>query len=447
MRKIIGSVQPRALRRALLIGTVGIAASACSSDVTRFSQPLFGGSYDTQYTGSINQSAGQGVASGGVERRNLDAPGGGNTQMAAAAPTGQPPTQRSEPSGNGQQTVTVGQGDTAYSIARQHGIPHTALMEANGLSDPTAVRPGQRLVIPSLDDQAPVQQAQQPSDSASADRTTAPRDDSASERPVASTQSGDSHRVERGDTVFSIARAYNVQPDAIVQANGLDSPNSIRVGQSLAIPGATDSSTMTARADSTEDRARQTPEPEPVTGPAAQDSASGEPAGEAREESTEVAQAETPEPTPASLTTGGEQESADSRSGVSEPASAGTFRWPVRGRVISAFADTSNGQRNDGVNISVPEGTSVRAAEDGVVAYAGDELEGFGNLVLIRHEDEWVTAYAHNSSLEVSRGDQVSRGQVIAKAGQTGSVNSPQLHFELRRGSQPVDPLQHLDDN
>ena len=99
---------------------------------------------------------------------------------------------------------------------------------------------------------------------------------------------------------------------------------------------------------------------------------------------------------------------------------------------------------NDGINISVPEGTQVKAAESGVVAYAGSELKGYGNLVLIRHPNGFVTAYAHNGDITVKRGDQVTRGQTIAKSGQSGNVSSPQLHFELRKGSTPVDPTNYL---
>jgi murein DD-endopeptidase MepM/ murein hydrolase activator NlpD len=120
------------------------------------------------------------------------------------------------------------------------------------------------------------------------------------------------------------------------------------------------------------------------------------------------------------------------------------FRWPVRGRVISSYGAKANGQHNDGINLSVPEGTEVKAAENGVVAYAGNELKGYGNLVLLRHPDGWMTAYAHNSQLLVKRGDTVKRGQSIARAGQTGGVAAPQVHFEIRKGSTPVDPTQYL---
>jgi murein DD-endopeptidase MepM/ murein hydrolase activator NlpD len=116
----------------------------------------------------------------------------------------------------------------------------------------------------------------------------------------------------------------------------------------------------------------------------------------------------------------------------------------VRGRIVSNFGSKPNGARNDGINLAVPEGTSVKAAENGVVAYVGNELKGYGNLILVRHADDWVSAYAHTSQMLVRRGDQVRRGQIIAKAGQTGAVSSPQLHFELRKGSRPIDPVPHM---
>jgi murein DD-endopeptidase MepM/ murein hydrolase activator NlpD len=121
-----------------------------------------------------------------------------------------------------------------------------------------------------------------------------------------------------------------------------------------------------------------------------------------------------------------------------------TFRWPVRGKVITAYGAKANGKANDGINVAVPEGTPVKAADDGTVTYAGNELKSYGNLVLIKHANGYVTAYAHASELLVKRGDTIKRGQVIAKSGQSGEVQSPQLHFEIRKGQAPVDPLQFL---
>jgi murein DD-endopeptidase MepM/ murein hydrolase activator NlpD len=121
------------------------------------------------------------------------------------------------------------------------------------------------------------------------------------------------------------------------------------------------------------------------------------------------------------------------------------LRWPVKGRVISKFGPQSDGTQNDGVNVAVPLGAEVLAAESGVVAYAGSEVRGYGNLVLVRHDNGWVTAYAHNDELMVQRGDRVRRGQSLAKAGRTGNVDQPQVHFELRQGPKPVDPTPYME--
>jgi len=130
----------------------------------------------------------------------------------------------------------------------------------------------------------------------------------------------------------------------------------------------------------------------------------------------------------------------------SKVANAAGFRWPARGRVILGFGD-KNGIKNTGINISLPQGTPIKAAEAGTVAYAGSEIKGFGNLVMIRHPDGWVSVYGNNSELKVKRGEEIKRGQVIALSGQSGDVSAPQLHFELRKGSVPVDPVDHLSDD
>jgi murein DD-endopeptidase MepM/ murein hydrolase activator NlpD len=120
------------------------------------------------------------------------------------------------------------------------------------------------------------------------------------------------------------------------------------------------------------------------------------------------------------------------------------LRWPLKGKVISGYGNKPGGLKNEGINISVPEGTSIRAADTGVVAYAGNELKGYGNLVLIRHAGGYVTAYAHAKELLVKRGDKIERGAIIGKAGQTGSVSSPQLHFEVRKGATALDPMKYM---
>lgn len=125
-------------------------------------------------------------------------------------------------------------------------------------------------------------------------------------------------------------------------------------------------------------------------------------------------------------------------------ARGGHFAWPVTGSVIAGYNAPLAGKPNQGINISAPAGTPIKAAGPGVVAYAGNELRGYGNLVLIQHGDGLVTAYAHAASLSVKKGDQVTAGQTIGTVGQTGAVDAPQLHFEVRKNSSPVDPKQYL---
>jgi murein DD-endopeptidase MepM/ murein hydrolase activator NlpD len=118
--------------------------------------------------------------------------------------------------------------------------------------------------------------------------------------------------------------------------------------------------------------------------------------------------------------------------------------WPVRGRVLASYGPGPDGTHNDGINIGAPRGAAVQAVDAGVVAYTGNELRGYGNLVLVKHANGWISAYAHCDQLLVKRGEKVTRGQVIARVGSTGNVGEPQLHFELRHGHKAVDPQEFL---
>jgi murein DD-endopeptidase MepM/ murein hydrolase activator NlpD len=206
--------------------------------------------------------------------------------------------------------------------------------------------------------------------------------------------------------VMMLAKANNIPPNTMV-----------KVGERIVIPG--------------------------VRGPAAAPAAAVAPAAPRAE--APAATAALPNSQKALVTTPSTPPAQETPVKAAEPVGGGAgFRWPVRGRVIAGFGPKSNGLQNDGINLAVPEGTPVKASEDGVVAYAGNELKGYGNLVLVRHSNGFVTAYAHASELMVKRGETVKRGQVIAKSGQTGSVTAPQLHFEIRKGATPVDPAQYL---
>jgi len=227
------------------------------------------------------------------------------------------------------------------------------------------------------------------------------------------------HRVKPGETGITIARAYGAAWDRVVEANRLQPPYTLAVGQVLRLP-----TRQAVAAMSLEERARafRLDIDDLITG--------SEPAAvPPRSTANRGAAADRPPP---------------ARPAPEATAAAVRFVWPVEGRLISRFGAKPGGQYNDGVNIEVTAGTPVRAAADGVVAYAGDGVEGFGGLVLLRHTGGWVTAYAHNEELLVARGQNVKRGDIVARAGATGSVDEPQLHFEIRRGRTPVDPLKHL---
>lgn len=324
---------------------------------------------------------------------------------------------------NGGTPITVAQGETIESISLRYGVPALAIAEANGMTTGTPVYPGQRLVIPKYNysQPAPAPRAPQLANApASAPMTTG---SVRQPRPFAA--QGRMHTVAPGETMFSIARRYSINPVALAQANRLPPHHKLRMGEQLTIPG------TAVRA--------QAPQPVPVAQRQAAIAAMppAQRIAEAHAQPMPSARAVTPAQTPA------EQAKEEKEEQAAANNSPG-FRWPVRGRVIAGFGPKPTGQQNDGINIAVPEGTPVKASEDGVVAYSGNELKGYGNLVLVRHANGHVTAYAHASELLVKRGDSVKRGQVIAKSGQTGNVASPQLHFEIRKGATPVDPMQFL---
>lgn len=214
------------------------------------------------------------------------------------------------------------------------------------------------------------------------------------------------HTIETGESLYSIARRYDVSTSALVTANNLSAPDQIYVGQKIIIPGRTDllaSPSSTPASDS-----MSTASVAPAQQNSVPETASQPPAAP-----VQVATATPVAP------------------------NADDFRWPVTGRVIVDF----EASRRTGINIEAPEGASVRAAESGTVIYVGNGVEGYGNLILVRHPNGFVSAYAHMKDITIAKNDVVRRGDQIGTIGMTGSVNRPQLHFELRRGATPVDPM------
>ncbi|WP_323015135.1 peptidoglycan DD-metalloendopeptidase family protein [Devosia sp.] len=231
------------------------------------------------------------------------------------------------------------------------------------------------------------------------------------------------HTIASGESLYTIARRYEVTTQALVSANNLSSPDKIVVGQKIVIPGRTD--LLANKPPVQVASISSTPAPAPT-----QQTLPATPAA-AQPVATPVATTPAPQAQPAP------QQQASIP--AAEPVMSGNdkFRWPASGRVLVDFASS----KGTGINIEVPEGSAVKAAENGTVIYVGSGVEGYGNLILIRHPNGYVSAYAHLKSMSVAKGAVVNRGDAIGAAGMTGSVTKPQLHFELRKGATPVDPI------
>lgn len=343
--------------------------------------------------------------------------------------------------------IVVKGGETISGLSRRYGVPADALMKVNGLSATNGLKTGQKLVIPAyaysgkkpapkladakpandtkhdLPAKAPEMVAvlpQQPKPKEG--KSAAPVDASAAaSQPKGAAPkaagAGGTYTVQQGDTLSAIARKTGVGVVALKQANGLQD-GLLRIGQTLKVPAggtATVASSKPAKVD-------------PVT------TATTPPAAKTTPSETLAAY------TPPQKTAKVIEQAEDDDAVAPNATGIGKMRWPVRGRVISSF-----GGGKDGVDIAVPEGTPVKAAENGVVIYAGDGLKEFGNTVLVRHENGLVTVYGHARSIEVQRGQKVKRGQEIAQSGMSGTTDSPKLHFEVRKNSAPVDPSTYLE--
>lgn len=404
-----------------VVAAVGIASAmaGCSSGISRFDMPSFNltdsGGSDTadltttaslpvppesvyspgryRFYGDPKQSGGQ------VSRSSLPSP---QAYTAQRAPRAEPIAQ-ARASGP---RIKVQSGDTLSSLSQRYGVPIETIQTANNLAD-ARLRVGQELVMPGAGAKvATVAPAASP-----------PRAASPTLRPGETV-----YTVQSGDTPNAIAQKLGVDEKSLMVRNDIRA-DALQIGQKLVIPAASAPLVAEIKTKPGVRKVKTTT----IAAPGATAKKAPIPS------SPEV----TGGSTPRKVASGGRLPSPDPMSGAS-------FRWPVKGRILSGFGTKPDGGHNDGINIAVPQGTSVKAAENGVVAYAGNELKGYGNLVLVRHANNWVSAYANNERLLVKRGDKVQRGQVIAKAGATGSVSQPQVHFELRKGSRPVDPTKYM---
>jgi murein DD-endopeptidase MepM/ murein hydrolase activator NlpD len=438
--------RPVALRRlrqfppVAALALISVAFAGCSADTGRFSNNPFASPYASRpapqdTTGSIPPTAR--APASAVENRPLPQYQPGTPPQSYAVYGSQsvsggghgvgsysPPSSPIETTGSvapksiaaadgwtreGGSRIIVGTSDTVDILARRYSVPPDAILKANNLVGPRALQPGQQIIIPRR------------AASASA-YNVAPAASAPATRPASTSEFSDAksvHVVNAGETLMSISRRYKVSPGHLSKANNLTPDSKLKIGGRLTIPGG---KAPVASAPAATESKKQVV--------AAVNTA---PAPAAPEHKARVASAT------------GDVDAAEMAAKPSETtAGLPTFRWPVRGRVISGYGAKTNGKQNDGINVAVPEGTPIKAAEDGTVAYAGNELKGYGNLILVRHANGFVSAYAHASELMVKRGDPIKRGQIIGKSGQTGEVSSPQLHFEIRKGSTPVDPQQFL---
>ncbi len=277
-------------------------------------------------------------------------------------------------------------------------------------------------------------------------------------------------RVQKNDTLYSLAKRYDTTAEALAEHNGIDDPTELQPGQSLNVPRTKTADTpartkLAAQSVQTDSTVSKTPKPILKTKIDAQGTETTS-ARTAASKKTAAAETKTgvtntkktaakgvgkvSEAKRATKTTAGQKttkKAVTQTTKLKKPFVAKgkvNFAWPVKGKIISNYGGKGHGVKNDGINISAKKGTTVKAAESGIVVYAGNELKGYGNLILLKHEKNFMTAYAHADTLCVDVGDVVDKGQKIATVGKTGNVKSPQLHFEVRYRTKAVDPKKHL---
>ncbi len=306
---------------------------------------------------------------------------------------------------------TVLRGDTVYKIAQNYQLPMREIITLNNMSAPYVLNTGFRMKLPPPNE----------------------------------------YEVRQGDTITSIARMYELSANRLVSLNDLNAPYHLMVGQKLRLPmkgqsvarqekvsspHVQNTPVQNARIESVERQPIQKKKTEIVyKEPVLLES--GALPGTSRMHKASVRQAQIRPKIP---------QKVSSKYSRQTPRLSGKSRFmhPVDGRVISSYGSKANGLHNDGINIKAARGAPVRATENGVVVYTGSDLDGYGNLVLVRHEGRIVSAYAHLDKTLVKRGDKIARGQALATVGSSGNVSTPQLHFEIRKGTQPLNPDKYL---
>lgn len=463
-----------------LLATVVMAGllGACSSDITRFDDDPFQNpfrsrtAFDPVNTNSINRTNGNAQSP-----RPLEPVGNGSATTQALPPPNQPvlganpaargtlttgsvasanypqlagnPAPQSTVIGNnagwtavGGTPVTLQQGESLNTLASRYNVPVSAIMAVNGISSVNQTRPGQQVMIPAYNAVA-----------ASKAAAHSPGASAIIQRPQPQPVMQSLPKPSPQSAAILPPRPVKLEPAKV---------EPIRVAakaRNVAAPIESDAEKRAAaklremkapkpQADSATEKRAEAKKAEAIArAEATKTRLEAEKAKAAQLAATRRAKAEDDRLTTASVPEVRAFAKAEPEKEPAAPSANGenaSFRWPAKGRVISGFGARGTSGVNDGINIALPEGTPVRAAESGTVVHADDALKGYGKLVLIRHPNGYVSVYAHNGELNVKRGESVKRGQVIAKSGQTGNVTAPQLHFEIRKGATPIDPMKQL---
>ena len=369
--------------------------------------------------------------------------------------------------------VVVRRGDTLYAIARDNNTTVADLARANNLTEPYTIKIGQTLKLKSEPEQVktpvaeqkkteavkqppakPAEQkpVQKPAEPKKAEQKTVEKP---ATKPAEKTATEKNVRVPlktitvvRGDTLYSLSRKYEIPVNDLAVMNDLRAPFALNAGQKLRVPDLPEPKASTpvaspANVSSQPKVATKSTTSKPATAKNVTEKPKSKPVEKTpAKQTTKPAQTKT-ESKPQKQTA--QTKSSENTKSQSVPSrSSSKFTWPVRGTILSHYGAKTGGLYNDGINISAAAGATVVAAENGVVAYAGNEVRGMGNLIIIQHADGWMTVYAHLNSMAVRRGVRVSVGQKIGTVGQTGKVTKPQLHFEIRKGTKSYNPTNYL---
>lgn len=388
--------------------------------------------------------------------------------------------------------VEVQRGDTLYAISRRNQVPVRALIEANDLQPPYILQPGQRLHLPGQryhqvqrgETLYAISRAYDIDMYSLAQANDLPEPYLLNVGQTLRIPSSNAVAANPGSVTASAAGAMPQQTAAAPASSGSISPTSSAGGvmvealpppnapnsppqpNTVAPPPSSQQTVMPPRqppppvTSAPDAQKAASPPPAPVQAAAPEQKAPEQKAPEQKApeqkaaeskaaETQQVAVVPPSQPPPSQPPPSAEPPAANptprqKAEDEPPPRSGRSFAWPVRGRILSTFGTKGDGTHNDGLNIAARAGSPVIAAENGLVVYSGNELRGFGNLLLLRHADGWITAYAHLDRVLVKKGQKVSRGQAIATVGSSGGVDQPQLHFEIRRGSQAVDPAKFL---